>query len=504
MDECEHDFTEQLPSGIACSKCGRIKMKPHTPDMIPFEAIDIGERGRTTYNRIEELAQSIVDNGLIQPIVLVPLYNTMREGYTGEVYGLDAGGRRYQALKFLETKWLFHAVTSEPGRPGYVLKGEDQGTPLKRLFTEIAENLDRDDLDWRDEMNLLTKAWRLASAEKYAAGESILMRDFGAMLGVGYSNLQAAVAIHDDVIANPTRYKDCTGLRAAYSLLLKANADELNRLAAAKSLGGETTVRVKPPNDDAVAAHDAPEPETVITIPLTESFKQTNGLDFLRQQPNEWCDHIITDPDYGVSVERLQANMSGAAAGVAQDNIEQSIEETKTFISLAWKAMRPQGFLVFWYDLDHHEKYQAIATSVGFMVQRWPLIWHKTDFRSNAAPAHNFCKNIEYAMVCRKPSAVLARAQMSSVYGCSSGDVVRDFGHPFAKPIEIWTWIYAAICIKGQVIEDPFVGSGSSAVAAMKWGLRPVGQEINPDHYASLILNLQTAYRKELGAVSFT
>jgi DNA modification methylase len=480
-------------------------MKP--PPVITFESVQVGERGRTTYNRIEELAQSIEDNGLIQPLVLVPL--ELYHDKLGPIvaYGLDAGGRRYQALKFLKTKELYHAATSEPGRPGYVLKGEDQATPMKRLFTEIAENLDRDDLDWRDEMNLLTKAWRLTSAEKYAAGESILMRDFGAMLGVGYSNLQAAVAIHDDVVANPTRYKDCTGLRAAYSLLLKVNADELNRLAAAKSLGGETMVRVKPPSDNAsgvVSAQDEPEPERIITIPLTESFKNQSGLVYLKYERNEWCDHIITDPDYGVSIERLQANMSGAAAGVYQGSVEQSVAEAKDFIALAWKALRPQGFLVFWYDLDHHEKYQQIATSVGFAVQRWPLIWHKTDFRSNAAPAHNFCKNIEYAMVCRKPSAVLARAQMSSVYACSSGDVVKDFGHPFAKPVELWTWIYAAICIKGQVIEDPFVGSGSSSVAAMKWGLRPVGQEINPDHYSSLILNLQKAYRKELGAVSFT
>jgi DNA modification methylase len=213
----------------------------------------------------------------------------------------------------------------------------------------------------------------------------------------------------------------------------------------------------------------------------------------------------MTDPDYGVSIERLQANMSGAAAGVIHESVEQSVAETKEFISLAWRAIKPQGFLVFWYDLDHHEKYQSMATSVGFAVQRWPLIWHKTDFRSNAAPAHNFCKNIEYAMVCRKPNAVLARAQTSSVYACTSGDVVKEMGHPFAKPLELWTWMYSAMCIKGQTVEDPFVGAGSSSVAAIRWGLRPVGQEINPDHYASLILNLQKAYRKELGnIVNFT
>jgi hypothetical protein len=119
--------------------------------------IDVGERGRSTYNRIEELADSIRDNGLIQPIVLVPLDGK---------FGLDAGGRRIQALKFLGHSALYHATTSDPTRPGYVLKGEDQNTSIQRLFTEIAENLDRDDLDWRDEMKLLTKAWRLSKGKQ--------------------------------------------------------------------------------------------------------------------------------------------------------------------------------------------------------------------------------------------------------------------------------------------------------------------------------------------------
>jgi hypothetical protein len=42
------------------------------PETIPFSSIVFGERGRTEYRRIPELAQSILDNGLIQPLVLVP------------------------------------------------------------------------------------------------------------------------------------------------------------------------------------------------------------------------------------------------------------------------------------------------------------------------------------------------------------------------------------------------------------------------------------------------
>jgi site-specific DNA-methyltransferase (adenine-specific) len=473
------------------------------PETIPFELIELGERGRTVYQRIEELAQSIHDNGLIQPIVLVPLSIPVSgdtEITNHVMYGLDAGGRRFAALKQLGVKELYHATTSDPQRPGYVLKGEDQGTPLRRLFTEIAENLDRDNLDWRDEMRLLTRAYRLAETEANAEGKHILMRDFGAMLGVGYADLQAATVIHDDVVKNPERYKDCNGIRAAYSVLLKQNAQELTKISALKSM--QTTPlkvsQIMVSNEPLVPAQIVPE-QPEISVPLSQSFYNHNALDFMYDMPHSQFDHIITDPDYAVSVELLESNMSNAAAGVVQESVEHSLADMQRFIKLSWNVIKPQGFLVFFYDLDHHEKLQRMAIETGYAVQRWPLIWVKSDYRSNAAPAHNFCKNIEYAMVCRKPSSVLARAQLSSVYTCATGTVTRDFGHPFAKPLELWQWIYSAICIKGQVVYDPFVGRGSSAVAAIKWGLRPIGSETNPDHYHGLLHNLQTFYRKELG-----
>jgi ParB-like chromosome segregation protein Spo0J len=40
------------------------------PNSIPFTSIVLGERGRSTYNGIEQLAESIRLNGLVQPIVL--------------------------------------------------------------------------------------------------------------------------------------------------------------------------------------------------------------------------------------------------------------------------------------------------------------------------------------------------------------------------------------------------------------------------------------------------
>ena len=487
------------------------------PPTIPFLSVDRSGRARSEYNGIEQLAQSVLDNGLIQPLVLVPLGDGVRTSnsmWTPDIkfpcFGLDAGGRRSYALDLLlsEGSWdgiLHHATTclTNPLRPGYILKGEDYSDELSRLQTEIAENLDRDELPWRDEVPLLVRAWKLAQVSAHSQSKNILMRDYGSILGCGYMDLQAAVKIHEDLIANPDRYKDVTSIRGAYQKLLKINEVEMTKLLAQRTMQNVPRLTSSPSVQIQNEPGQIQEEKPSTVIPLTTAFINCDSLKFMENLPGPTFDHIVTDPDYAVSRERLEANMD-TQAGVHQDNVNSSLLDLYRFIELSWKCLRDQGFLVFWYDLDHHEKIQNHCRSVGFAVQRWPLIWIKSDYLSNAAPAYNFTKNIEYAMVCRKPNAVLSQVQKFSTFNCATGDTTKIFNHPFAKPLDVWKWIFNAISIKGQTTYDPFLGSGSSAVAAAQLGLRPVGSEINPDHYHNALVNLQNGYRKILGDVTFS
>lgn len=449
-----------------------------------------------------ELAQSIFDHGLIQPLVLSPI-DTWKVGEEprADIFGLDAGGRRYRALELLlqSGQWdgiLHHGATSQhhPLVAGYILKGELFATPLQRLMTELAENLDREEMDWRDNTRLIVKAWNLARTEAHADSRDILMRDGGAMLGCGYMDLKAAVIIHDDLLVNPERYRDVPSIRAAHTKLLKINEQELTKVLMSRTLA-----TAGPSQQQSITVSDQPDPKPSITnIPLTTAFGLYDSLEYMRGLSGPTFDHIVTDPDYAISVEQLEANMD-THAGIAQVGVEKSLDELFYSIELAFKVVREKGFLVFWYDNTHSGKLRSCALDVGWRVQRWPLVWYKTDHRSNASPQSNFCKNYELAMVCRKPGAVLARPQMSSIYSCASNKVGVEFGHPFAKPLEVSRWIYSAIAIKGQSVYDPFMGTGSLSIAAIEWGLKASGSEINPNHYARAIMNLQRSFTKLVG-----
>jgi DNA modification methylase len=463
------------------------------PPVIPASSIVLGERISRQfggYKNLDSLASEILEVGLINPITLISSGNG--------TYKLWAGGRRFRAsTEFASITEFHHGITREPGKAGYLLVNELHNSNFNSLITEIAENLHREDVDWRDELSLMVEAWKYAQIEAGQRGEVLLMRQFGATLGVTYADLQAANAIYYDFMANPDRYAQCTGLRHAYSFMLKQKqADAL--IALAEVSLRDTPASAPRPIDSAHSEPTEDDPSVEVppvVINLSSAFHNCSGIDFMESCPEGSFDHIVTDPDYGVDVDRLLASIANASTGVAQASVADSLADLRRLIPAAYRAVKPNGFFVFFYDLDHHEKLQSIATAAGFSVQRWPLIWHKADYRSNAAPAYNFCKNIEYAMVCRKANATLVSPQMSSIFVGPTGSVVRDLNHPFAKPFSLWRFIYRAIATPNQTVFDPCVGSGSAAIAAAQCQLRPSGCEIQPDHYGRLIINLQTGYR---------
>lgn len=475
---------------------------------IDFHSITLGDRGRKTYAGIERLADGIKDVGLIQPLVLTPLsladfdLDSSCETFDLPHYLLIAGGRRYHALKHLiETEGLppvlYHATTCDKERPGYIFKGEL--SPIQRLLAELSENQDRHDLPWQEELALIVKAYWVSYHAKAADGEVCLMRNMGHMLGVGYHKLQAALAVHDAVKTSPERFASCTGIRAAYTQLLQEQSNFVAKLAN-ETKGGEPSATTGPTITVSGTDNgpDAVQPSVRPTFNLASRFLHKDGINFLHEcvKAGRTFDHIITDPDYAVAVEQLEANSDNQGKGVAQTSIEDSLSDLEAFIEVSFKVVAPSGFLVFFYDLDHHEKLQGWASAAGWNVQRWPVIWHKVDYRSNAAPSHNFCKNIEYAMVCRKPGAVLQKVQMSSVIAVSAGTTAKQFGHPFAKPEALWHALYGAVAIRGQSVLDPFMGSGSGSCSALTFGLEPVGCELTEDHHANALVNLKRTYSK--------
>jgi len=107
-------------------------------------------------------------------------------------------------------------------------------------------------------------------------------------------------------------------------------------------------------------------------------------------------------------------------------------------------------------------------------------VWHKT----NAAPFANgvWRGDIEYCIHAKDSGAVFVGGaeEKKKVFDFP---LVQDDEHPTVKPLPLITK-YVRICShRDQTILDPFMGSGTTGVAAVKLGRKFIGIEIEPKYF---------------------
>ena len=68
--------------------------------------------------------------------------------------------------------------------------------------------------------------------------------------------------------------------------------------------------------------------------------------------------------------------------------------------------------------------------------------------------------------------------------------------HPCAKPLGAMKWMVEKCTIEGQVVLDPFMGSGTTGVAAVQMGRKFIGIELDPDYFAIACKRIEDAQRQ--------
>jgi DNA modification methylase len=56
-------------------------------------------------------------------------------------------------------------------------------------------------------------------------------------------------------------------------------------------------------------------------------------------------------------------------------------------------------------------------------------------------------------------------------------------GHPCPKPLKAWTWLVDKVAPPGVTVLDPFMGSGTTAIACLRTGRGFVGIELSPVYF---------------------
>jgi len=466
---------------------------PSQAILVPASEIDTSGRSRITYGNLQEFFNEIVSSGyLIHP----PTVALKPEGG----YRLVAGGRRTGAM-------MVGGMTHIP----VISFGELSLSKVVELEGE--ENFRRLDMDWRERVMILARAHELKVAEATENATNWGMRDTGTLMGVSSASISHAYQIREYIIKGDQEIMDAPTLRNAYEILLKRRENEAMALTAGFSSAPTSVVGVgfvgnidtddifssidtnkgsgtAPATADSTSAisldmlmeDDTPQILEAVHFELSKMFFLGDCLDIMPHFNPESVDHVITDIPYGIELDNMD-RIKNIDTVVETHEVEQNVSMMLPFLQNAYRVLKPNGFCIFWYDLDHHEKLHAWAKEVGFSKQNWPVVWHKLHPCLNNAATKNFTKNVEFAMVLRKGNAVLNKPQTTCLV---SGDGTAErklYDNPFAKPAIVWRFLMEAVAYKGQIVLDPFCGQMSSTRAAIDLGLTPMGIELDKDHF---------------------
>ena len=121
------------------------------------------------------------------------------------------------------------------------------------------------------------------------------------------------------------------------------------------------------------------------------------------------------------------------------------------------------------------------------------LVWHKT----NAAPFANgvWRGDIEYCVHSKESGAPFTgnAEEKKKVF---EGPIVVDAAHPTVKPLSLISKYVRIGSKRGQVVLDPFMGSGTTGVAAVRLGRKFTGIEIDATHFDTACKRIEAALKQ--------
>jgi DNA adenine methylase len=213
-----------------------------------------------------------------------------------------------------------------------------------------------------------------------------------------------------------------------------------------------------------------------------------DSRDILKRIPDNSIDFILTDPPYNLAPHSTgNIYLPGRSAmnnDVADwDNVEFNPEEwADEFI----RVLKPTGNLFIFTSYNQLGRWYNCLDS-KFDSSNF-MIWHKT----NPAPKifkAGFLNSCEMIFTCWNKKHTwnfISQREMHNFIEspiCMSPERLTNPKHPTQKPISILKKMIEIASNKDDIIFDPFMGVGSSGVAALQLDRKFIGVELNVQYF---------------------
>lgn len=242
-------------------------------------------------------------------------------------------------------------------------------------------------------------------------------------------------------------------------------------------------------------------------------FKE-NCFDILSSIPDNSIDMIFADPPYFLSNGGITCH-AGKMVSVNKGkwDISKGVEEdfifTQRWLRECQRILTPNGTI--WVSGTSHIIYTvgSAMQSLGYKILN-DIAWFKVNPPPNlscryfthstetiiwAAKNKNSRHHFNYELMKRMNN----NKQMLSLWSIKApGSAEKIYGkHPTQKPIELLDRIVKASTKTGDIVLDPFSGSGTTGIAAFRGDRQYIGIELEENYIRTSIKRLKDAFREK-------
>ena len=219
-------------------------------------------------------------------------------------------------------------------------------------------------------------------------------------------------------------------------------------------------------------------------------YQLYNGdcMEYMKNIPDKSVDLILTDPPYNIA-QYSTGNIYLEGRSAINNDIsdwDKKIINPQDFVKDFKRILKPNGniFIFSGYNLlgEYHQAFDPEFDTYTLFA------WHKT----NPTPKirkNGFLNSLEF-MVClwnkKHKWNFSFQNEMHNYFECPicmGNERLKKPKHPTQKPLKLLRHLIKIASNEGDVIFDPFMGVGSTGIAAQELNRKFIGIEIEKDYF---------------------
>ena len=195
-------------------------------------------------------------------------------------------------------------------------------------------------------------------------------------------------------------------------------------------------------------------------------------LEVMKDIPDKSVDLVLTDPPYGMNYQ--SSRRTDKHEKILLDN---SIEWFKDFAKQVFRILKDDTHIYIFCNDYAISYFRTWLNESGFNNKR-ALVWIKNNHTSGDLYG-DYANKTEFILYSQKGRRLLNGNRDTNVLNFAR---VNTDKHPTAKPENLCSYLIEKSSQENNIVLDPFIGSGTTAVACKSLGRRYIGIEISQEY----------------------